>query len=729
MATPYKLRAINADKNQSSLRPLLRADLDAQIYTGIDIQEFVQKVWSIADEECEQVLSKDWKIDPLLEAKYNRLITMKSSEPYYYAVFQQIAHDLLKRFLPSLGLTGDIMFWESFGKTYVGSLKPDMLILWLRMQEPTWCNTKVPVEFKNVAVPDVPKFTLNIPPMPASLPEGHVAKNSNTQRAISSMDAIFEHKRHRILPLTPMVTVDETEEFDGQQPAKAPTQQSIGSGIAVYTQPSASPAPPASGTKRKRDRKDEGRQPQRRAKKSSLTVDETQLASYALECFMANNRFYAPALFIDKWFMTLWYFDRMGAILSTTFDFKQQPKLLGLVLYALNNSSPQQSGFNHFLCRKEPLDASHLPPDVMKNARFQLPCHPPSDVEQHYRIFDVVGDPLYAYRGIAGRGSAVYSVSEILGNGSIVPNLVLKFSWPSIHRATESTLLSQLLERCPELQPHLPDLVFTAEYNSEEELKLPRFAMRSSKEWTDDKALQFEHRNLVALVTRRYQHLWDVKTIVDFQAVFIDFVECHHRAYITGRVLHRDLSENNLMVRHDNDGRAKGVLNDWDLSSKIDEEGNVPTSDAKHRTGTLPFLALDLLRTKPEHHLYRHDLESFLYVLLWAGLHYRLDGKRNPYPNEAVRGWISSDFKVAIAHKESLLSFKWQIDQLLGAFTPEFKPLAETWGRSLLNLFKVAYRDKDDNEDDESWDKETMGGYLTFENFMKALKSKPRSWE
>ncbi|THU98859.1 hypothetical protein K435DRAFT_752501 [Dendrothele bispora CBS 962.96] len=252
--------------------------------------------------------------------------------------------------------------------------------------------------------------------------------------------------------------------------------------------------------------------------------------------------------------------------------------------------------------------------------------------------------------------------------------------------------------------------------------------MRSTEEWTDDKALQFEHRNLVTFVTHKYQHLWDVKSIAEFQAVFIDLVECHHRAFMAGRVLHRDLSENNLMMRRDSDGQVKGVLNDWDLSSKINETGNVPTSDAKHRTGTLPFLALDLLRTKPEHHLYRHDLESFLYVLLWAGLHYGLDGKRNPYPNKAVQGWMSSDFTAAIAHK-SLLAFTWKINQLLDAFTPEFKPLAETWGRPLLNLFKTAYRDKDDNEGDESWDKETMGGHLTFEKFMEALKSKPRSWD
>ncbi|KAG8986898.1 hypothetical protein FRB94_002392 [Tulasnella sp. JGI-2019a] len=60
-----------------------------------------------------------------------------------------------------------------------------------------------------------------------------------------------------------------------------------------------------------------------------------------------------------------------------------------------------------------------------------------------------------------------------------------------------------------------------------------------------------------------------------------------------------------------------GVLNDFDLATM---------AGAKHatnseRTGTLPFMALDLLT--PEgcngeiEHLYRHDLESFWWVLVW----------------------------------------------------------------------------------------------------------------
>ena len=91
----------------------------------------------------------------------------------------------------------------------------------------------------------------------------------------------------------------------------------------------------------------------------------------------------------------------------------------------------------------------------------------------------------------------------------------------------------------------------------------------------------------------------------------------HYHAYTAGKVLHRDLSENNLMFKRDADSNsAKGVVNDWDMASHPDNKGEVPTSTARHRTGTISFMACDLLVDKPPVHIYRHDLESFFYILI-----------------------------------------------------------------------------------------------------------------
>jgi len=71
------------------------------------------------------------------------------------------------------------------------------------------------------------------------------------------------------------------------------------------------------------------------------------------------------------------------------------------------------------------------------------------------------------------------------------------------------------------------------------------------------------------------------------------------------------------------DGKRIGVLNDYDLSSLADDPG----PRGNERTGTVPFMALDLLTEEGQRgevkHLYRHDLESFMWCFAWISLRYK----------------------------------------------------------------------------------------------------------
>lgn len=90
-------------------------------------------------------------------------------------------------------------------------------------------------------------------------------------------------------------------------------------------------------------------------------------------------------------------------------------------------------------------------------------------------------------------------------------------------------------------------------------------------------------------------------------------------------MLHRDLSVNNLMFqRRGNTG--KGIVNDWDMALVITDDEDFSQS-APSPAGTLPFMAIDLLDETPPTHLYRHDLESLFYILVWAAVHF--DIKKN----------------------------------------------------------------------------------------------------
>ncbi|KAA6410556.1 MAG: serine threonine- kinase Sgk2 [Lasallia pustulata] len=91
-----------------------------------------------------------------------------------------------------------------------------------------------------------------------------------------------------------------------------------------------------------------------------------------------------------------------------------------------------------------------------------------------------------------------------------------------------------------------------------------------------------------------------------------DALKVHRSLYMDGKILHRDISENNIIIT--DPGMAdgfKGMLIDLDLAK---EEGKGP-SGAGHRTGTLEFMAIEVLLGIS--HTYRHDIEAFFYVLIW----------------------------------------------------------------------------------------------------------------
>ncbi len=91
-----------------------------------------------------------------------------------------------------------------------------------------------------------------------------------------------------------------------------------------------------------------------------------------------------------------------------------------------------------------------------------------------------------------------------------------------------------------------------------------------------------------------------------------DAIKAHRSLYLKANILHRDVSENNTIITNpDETGGFTGMLIDLDLA-KVLGSGR---SGARHQTGTMEFMAIEVLHGID--HTYRHDLESFFYVLLW----------------------------------------------------------------------------------------------------------------
>ncbi|KPM43720.1 hypothetical protein AK830_g2827 [Neonectria ditissima] len=104
----------------------------------------------------------------------------------------------------------------------------------------------------------------------------------------------------------------------------------------------------------------------------------------------------------------------------------------------------------------------------------------------------------------------------------------------------------------------------------------------------------------------------DFRTLGELLGAMRDATKAHRSLYMTGNILHRDISSNNIIITNPEvaDG-FHGMLIDLDLAKERDSG----PSGARHQTGTMQFMAVEVLRRVD--HTYRHDLESFSYVLLW----------------------------------------------------------------------------------------------------------------
>ena len=183
-----------------------------------------------------------------------------------------------------------------------------------------------------------------------------------------------------------------------------------------------------------------------------------------------------------------------------------------------------------------------------------------------------------------------------------------------------------------------------------------------------------------------------------------------HRYLWEGGIEHNDISVGNLM--YDKTKNGEGVLNDFDLAHV---NGNTRPSGTA-RTGTMPFMALDLLTEGAwagrVERLYRHDCESFAWVLLW--ICYRYDnGKEIEYP--PLSEFLTSSFLECYRNKlavdqittnklptESYRKFGPAVSKLINHFLHRRLEVS-----NIIHITKYEEKDNDDalvkeseNEDD-----------------------------
>jgi len=158
----------------------------------------------------------------------------------------------------------------------------------------------------------------------------------------------------------------------------------------------------------------------------------------------------------------------------------------------------------------------------------------------------------------------------------------------------------------------------------------------------------------------------DFKSVKELLEAFCDFIRAHQSLYVDGQILHRDISINNVIITEpERKGDPRGRLIDLDLGKERDGD----PSRARRRTGTMEFMAIEVLEGKP--HTYRHDLESLFYVFLWVIISH---GLTHVPSTSHLRKWYRGSY-ADIADAKSVRMEKRGFTVILDEFLPEFEGL------------------------------------------------------
>lgn len=199
----------------------------------------------------------------------------------------------------------------------------------------------------------------------------------------------------------------------------------------------------------------------------------------------------------------------------------------------------------------------------------------------------------------------------------------------------------------------------------------------------------FRDRTLTCLViSPAGRPLASYRNVPEFLLALRDAIKAH-KGLFEAKILHRDISPNNIIITDPEEADGfSGILIDMDMATQIGPDGRNKGSSAPQMTGTLEFMAIEVLRSLDRNldHTYRHDLESFFYVFLSFCANYgwpsHWQPRRNPFHN-----WYE------LPHEQIAISKRGQMEQ--GGFEdsviPKFSPAFECVKELARNLRDILF--------------------------------------
>ncbi|KAJ2865902.1 hypothetical protein GGH94_001899 [Coemansia aciculifera] len=121
------------------------------------------------------------------------------------------------------------------------------------------------------------------------------------------------------------------------------------------------------------------------------------------------------------------------------------------------------------------------------------------------------------------------------------------------------------------------------------------------------------HRRIV--MSQIGQRLHTLESVDEFITVVCDVMRCHNAIFKYCQILHRDISDNNILVVRQS-GIARGLLIDFDCALDTSIERTEPPRPKM--TGTLPFMSINNLSESNVKRTILDDYESILYLVCWS---------------------------------------------------------------------------------------------------------------
>ncbi|KAG2346907.1 hypothetical protein BDR05DRAFT_997282 [Suillus weaverae] len=429
-----------------------------------------------------------------------------------------------------------------------------------------------------------------------------------------------------------------------EDPAPGPSQTPATQPASVATLSSSCPTTSqpskAGSSKRGADDTLESATPKKnRTDETEADPDVTvQMGLYAAEMFAANLGVnYLLNLIVVDDVIWIWYYDRQGIIQSSGINFLQDLPRFMVLLYALQRFKLEDWGRNE----------AFLPSQIEGKQ-----CHEFEIEDENLGTVDLQLHTSHPERvthyGLQGRATNVVPVtSDTLAKKYThiqKDEMVAKIFWGEASRTSEPEILKKVKEIAKvhaSVKDHIPELLWHHTFTN------PTSAIREALGVPEPTK---GSRVLYILVFRKLKPITELHG-TEFFEVWRQCILCHITLWKEG-VYHRDVSPGNMMW-YWKDGKWIGVLNDYDLSSLADDLG----PRGNERTGTVPFMALDLLTEAGQRgelkHLYRYDLESFMWVFIWICLRYR-QGVLLPKGSRPLDEWATSN---AVACRGKKLAF------------------------------------------------------------------------